>query len=61
MECRSVNFADFRLRRISASILGLKEFDEAEFDRQVEKITVLEDGSLEYHFYEGRTERWQKI
>ena len=22
---------------------------------------LLEDGSLEYHFYEGRTERWQKI
>lgn len=61
VECHSANFADFKLRRISASVLGLKEFDEAEFDRQVKKITVLEDGSLEYHFYEGRTKRWQKI
>ena len=42
-------------------VFDYREFDEAEFDRQVEKITVLEDGSLEYHFYEGRTERWQKI
>ena len=61
VECHNVNYADFKLRRISASILGLEEFDEAEFERQIEEITVLEDGSLEYHFREGRTQTWQKM
>ena len=55
-----MNYADFKLRCISASILGLEEFDEAEFERQIEEIAALEDGSLEYHFREGRTQTWQK-
>ena len=61
VECHNVNYADFKLRRISASILGLEDFDEAEFERQIEEIMVLEDGSLEYHFREGRTQIWQKM
>ncbi len=61
VECHNVNYADFKLRRISASILGLEEFDEAEFERQIEEIVALEDGSLEYHFREGRTQIWQKM
>ena len=56
-----MNYADFKLRRISASILGLEEFDEAEFERQIEEITVLEDGSLEYHFREGRKKKKKKM
>lgn len=60
-ECHSVNYADFRLRRISASILGIKDFKESAFEQNIEKIMVLEDGSLEYHFYEGRTETWQRM
>lgn len=60
VECDAQNYADFQLRRISAFILGQTEFDEAAFEQQIEKITVLEDGSLEYKFYEGRTEIWQR-
>jgi len=60
VECHSINYADFQLRRISASILRLKDFKESEFEKNIEKIVVLEDGSLEYHFYEGRTETWQR-
>lgn len=56
--CNATNYADFRLRIISAYILGLEEFDEDVFEKQIEKITVLDDGSLEYQFYEGRTEIW---
>ena len=56
-----INYADFQLRRISASILGLKDFKESAFEKNIEKIVVLEDGSLEYHFYEGRTETWQRM
>jgi hypothetical protein len=59
--CDSQNYTDFQLRQISAHILGLNEFDEKAFAEQIEGITVLEDGSLEYHFYEGRTEKWQRV
>ena len=61
VECHSINYADFQLRRISASILGIKNFKESVFEEKIEKIVVLEDGSLEYHFYEGRTETWQRM
>lgn len=42
------------------TMMRLEEFDEAEFEKQVEGITALEDGSLEFNFYRGRKERWQK-
>lgn len=61
VDCHSINYADFQLRRISASILRLWSFKESEFEKNIEKIVVLEDGSLEYHFYEGRTEMWQRM
>ena len=61
VECHNVNYADFKLRRISASILGLEEFDEEEFERQIKEIVALEDGSLEYHFREGRVQTWQRM
>ena len=41
-------------------MIGLEEFSEAEFEKRVEGITVLEDGSMEFHFKEGRIERWQR-
>lgn len=58
--CNSTNYADFQLRRISAYIMETEEFDEAEFDKQIENIHVLADGSLEYKFYDGRAKRWEK-
>lgn len=41
VECHNVNYADFKLRHIFVSILGLEKFEEAEFERQIEEITVL--------------------
>lgn len=61
VDCHSINYADFQLRRISASILGLRDFKDSAFEEDIEKIVVLDDGSLEYHFYEGRTETWQRM
>lgn len=61
VDCHSINYADFQLRRISANILGLRDFKDAVFEKNIEKIVVLGDGSLEYHFYEGRTETWQRM
>ena len=61
MTCNNINYTDFQLRQITAHILGLEDFDEQVFSEQIECITVLEGGGLEYHFYEGRTERWQRV
>lgn len=59
--CDSPNYTDYQLRQISAHILGLEEFDERAFSEQIEGITVTPDGSLEYRFNEGRTEKWQRV
>lgn len=59
--CDSPNYTDYQLRQISAHILGLEEFDEQAFSEQIEGITVLDDGSLEYRFNEGRTGKWQRV
>ena len=61
VDCHNINYADFQLRRISASILGLRDFKDSAFEEDIEKIVVLDDGSLEYHFYEGRMETWQRM
>ena len=39
----------------------MEKFDGAEFEKQIESITVLEDGSLEYHFNGGEIKQWQKV
>ena len=41
-------------------MVGTGSFDGAAFERSVRLITVLPDGSLEFHFYDGREERWQR-
>lgn len=60
IECHGKDLVDFNIRKVSAYIMGSDEFDGAEFEKQIECITVLEDGSLEYHFKEGGTKLWQK-
>ena len=41
-------------------MMGMEEFDEAEFEERVENITAFPDGSLEFHFKGGRSKRWQR-
>ena len=60
MECHNLNYTDYKLRQISAYMMGMEEFSEAEFKENVENITAFPDGSLEFHFKEGREERWQR-
>lgn len=60
VECHNPNYTDYKLRQVSAYMMGLEEFDEAEFEKQIEEITAFPDGSLEFHFKEGRVERWQR-
>ena len=40
--------------------MGLEEFDEAEFKRQIEKMVVMKDGSMEYFFNGGGVKRWRE-
>ena len=60
VECHNPNCTDYKLRQVSAHMMGLEEFDEAEFEKQIEEITAFPDGSLEFNFYGGRKERWQR-
>ncbi len=58
--CDAPNYPDYHLRRISAWVLGLDEFDEKVFDTQVEKIIVQPNKDLLYRFYDGREILWQR-
>ncbi|MDO4344464.1 MAG: recombinase family protein [Eubacteriales bacterium] len=58
--CQSHNYSEWKLKEICSELMGIEEFDGAEFEKQIKKIVALEDGSLECHFYNGRTERWQR-
>ncbi len=61
VECHNPNCTDYKLRQVSTHMMGLEEFDETEFEKQVEGITAFPDGSLEFIFYGGRKERWQRV
>ena len=59
-KCSGKRLQDSNIRKVSAYIMGMEEFDGAEFEKQIENIIVLEDGSLEYHFKGGEIKQWQK-
>lgn len=59
-ECTEQDLADFNIRKVSAYILGMEEFDGAVFAEQIDRIIAYEDGSLEYIFKDGRTKKWQR-
>ena len=60
-ECHNPNYTDYQLRQVSAYMMGLDEFSEAEFGKQIEEIAAFPDGSLEFHFKEERTQKWQRV
>lgn len=59
--CNNINYTDYQLRQISAYILGISAFDEQIFTEQINIVSVLEDGSLEFIFKDGRTVKWQRV
>ena len=59
-ECRNVDFSDCNLRQITAYIMGTDKFDGSAFLKEISYISVNSDGSLEYHFIDGRIKKWQK-
>ena len=58
--CTNVNFSEETLKRISAQVTGTPEFDEKTFEKIIQKIAVQENGDLQFEFYGGRTETWQR-
>ena len=58
--CTNVNFSEETLKRISAQVIGTPEFDEKTFEKIIQKIVVQENGDLQFEFYGGRTETWQR-
>lgn len=59
-ECAGRDFQDSDIRKVSAYLMGMEEFDGAAFKEAVDHITAFPDGSLELHFYDGRTAQWQR-
>lgn len=59
-ECTAANLSDCKLRTIAAYVLGLDEFDSNTFENSIEYIHAFTDGSLRFHFYDGREITWQK-
>ncbi len=54
VECHSINLDEFILEKIAARTLGIKKFDTDFFREQVEVIEVEPDGTMEFHFIDGR-------
>jgi len=60
MSCTSRNYSEQKLMGICAELMETGSFDEEFFAETVERIVARANGSLEFHFYDGRTERWQR-
>lgn len=59
--CPGKNIHEIALKRVSAKVLGLDEFDSNAFDEQIEKVIVVGDDLLEFHFNDGKivSEKWE--
>ena len=60
VNCNAGNFSDYQLRKVSAYMLDMDEFDEEIFMKKVNYILAFTDGSLEYHFKDGSEKKWQR-
>ena len=59
-ECTSTNLSDCKVRTVATYVLGLDDFDGNTFENSIEYIHAFTDGSLRFHFYDGREITWQK-
>lgn len=60
-ECPGKTVNEIALKRVSSKVLGLDEFNPAVFDEQIEKVIVIGDDILEFHFNNGTIiqEKWE--
>ena len=59
-DCSAADISDYNLRRISAYVMGMDEFDSDAFMKEIECITILENSSFQFYFKDGRIITWQK-
>ena len=59
--CPGKTINEIALKRVSAKVLGLDEFDSDAFDEQIEKVIVIGDDLLEFYFNDGKivSEKWE--
>lgn len=59
--CNGKNINEIALKRVSTKVLGLEEFDSKVFDELIEKVIVIGDDILEFHFNDGtiKQEKWE--
>ena len=59
--CPGKTINEIALKRVSAKVLGLDEFDSNAFDEQIKKVIVNGDDLLEFHFNDGKiiSEKWE--
>lgn len=52
--CDAKTIPEYELKFASKEVLGLEEFDSDTFDKEIEKVIVIGNDMLEYHFNDGR-------
>lgn len=52
--CDAKTIPEYELKFASKEVLGLEEFDSDTFDKEIEKVIVIGNDMLEYHFYDGK-------
>ena len=59
--CPGKTINEIALKRVSAKVLGLDEFDSNAFDEQIKKVIVIGDDLLEFHLNDGKiiSEKWE--
>lgn len=59
--CDAKSIPENTLKRVCAEVLGTEEFDETVFEERVDKIVVIRDDTLEFHFKDGSTylQKWK--
>ena len=59
--CDSVNYADTDIREIFCSVMGQDFFDDDYFRDTVEKLVVLDTGSIDFHLKDGTVRRYETL
>ena len=55
-----MNFDEGILKSSCAEALNMNHFDEEAFKAEIQEITVMADGSLEYYLKDGGVKTWQR-
>ncbi len=59
--CDSVNYADTEIREIFCSVIGLDSFDDDYFKTTVERMVVLDTGSIDFYLKDGTVRQFETL